>query len=471
MAEIRWIYAPIGGGKSYFSVRELTKELRRTERHCVFSLPVLLDEKFRPDKRYETLQEWCDRSIKKPVNISRRVFFLTAEQQREFWLYIPADGVSVEQLEMWNERQRQRYEKYKFPEAFNRWLSQQEDEKREVWHQFEFVRNDIDGLGTSYGIKLPWRPHPLYGVLGDFTFRTSPELPQYCNRGCLYQLDEVHKSFPARYWQALGPQVEDYVSEVRKLNDDVDLITQHPEKVDKNMRRNATEWVHVVNMDRTRLFMGVTFKKRFRYYCYQQTEMPGKSDKPTTQEFFSRGGKDRIEFIYLTMWGQSVRGAGTSESNKRTGLHPIVWVFFIVGIFIAAHYFPLIIEEAVAKAVGAGAQGLSKGFQRGVSSALPQPQVSVVTHSNLPPDTNTVSQAPAVLPPPAQYPASRFVPVAQVMANRGLFCVGIVHMPDDPADIRVMLSDGRMAYSKRGEVQDIGLRFVRVFGEAAIPIK
>lgn len=440
MAEVSWIYAPIGGGKTFYAVRELCGELRRTERQCVFGLPVILNETCKPDSRYFTLQEWCDKFIEKPVNVFTRCFFLTAEQQREWYRYLPFDGVEQWQIE-----------KYKL----------------------EVVINEIEGLGKSVGIRMPMsRVNPIGQSLCDFSFRESPENTRYYHRGCYYQLDECHKSFPARMWQLLGPAAEDYTSETRKFNDDLDFITQHPEKVDKNLRRNATQWIQVVNMERNRLFMGVTFNKKFRYYLYPQPEMPSKNDKPESSVFFHRGGKEKIEFVYKTMWGQSVRGGGTSETNKRKGLHWSVWIVALVAMFAFGHYFPLIIENAIAKGVGGTLRGVQKGMQRGVVPSMP---ATPVVQTNLAParvvNSTIVESLPVAAAEPRGLPA---VPPGHAGSpsrpQTGVYCTGWAYV-NGTNDLRVFLSDGRMAYSSRGEVQGIGLRYVRVFGEDPISIR
>jgi hypothetical protein len=430
MADSRWLYTPIGGGKSLYSVMEFYKELERTERFCVNNLPIIFDN---PPEKYQTAAEYCHLWITKPVNLHNRCFTLTADQSREFWRYLPLGTLTEADI---------------------------------AKYRLEVVRNETP-LGTTVGVKMPNKPHPLYKEVCDFSLRNDPDSPYY-QRGCFYQLDECHKNFPARYWQNLGPQVEDYVSELRKFNDDVDWITQHPEKVDKNLRRNATEWVQITNLMKTRLFMGVTLNKRFRFYAYQQVDMPSRSDKPDYSGGFQIGKKKRVEFTYLTLQGQSARGGTGTEEIRHKGNHPIVWVLAILVIFAVAHYLPPMVEKSVQMAVGGFTGGIQKGVAKGVAQSMPAP----------PMEAQPAPATPAVVvPPKINFPpvvrrqtASRsdVTGLRTAGGDSALHCTGWMQ---EGTNILVLLSDGELADSSQGEVQGVGRRAVRVFGLPPIPIR
>jgi hypothetical protein len=444
MADIRWITAPIGGGKTFFAVMEFCKELERSERFCVNNLPLLLEN---APENFQSLPEYCDHWINKPVDFNKRLFLLDREQSGEFWRYLPAGMVTDEQIERFH---------------LERVTT-------------EIVVNE-KVVARTYGVRMPEREVESIGNKGDkqmvpdFALRTTDG---GIRGGVFYQLDEVHLLFPSRNWQKTGQKVEIYMSQLRKLNDDLDLITQHPEKVDKNFRRNATEWLQVENMSKKSLFMGVTLAKRFRFHWYNQPEMPVRGDKPTTSGWYKIDGKKRQEFLYLTMVGVGVSGGLHSEGSRMKGRHPVVWVFGFLVIIIAAYLLPRIVEKTIQVGVHGVVAGAEIGVHKGVQSALktdnsdhPAPPLLLTNQ-----EQKSVSQQPIYRPvgPPVTLPfaSASFPPDVAPSAGNSVQCVGVTVLG---TNVEIMLSDGRIAYSQYGEVQGYGRRYVKVFGLPQIPI-
>lgn len=418
MADIRFIYAPIGGGKTLFSVMEICRELDRTERFIVTNIPLCLAN---APEGYMTLQEWCHKWITRPVDISARLAVLTKEQSLEHWRYLPAAGLTPEQIET---------------------------------HGLEIITNNTE-QGISRVAKLPLRDDPVYGRLTDFGPRHRKT--GCFNVGCHYFVDEVHGLYSSRNYQKISPDAENYQSQLRKLDDDQTLISQHPEKVDKNFRRNATEWMQVQNMARSVLFMGVTIGgNRFRYHYYNQASMPDKNDRATTSGWYSFDKKKAFHQLYYTMDGVGVSGGLVKESSRVRGRSPLIWVFFLVGIIVFAYAFPRIVQKTVQAAVSGTVGGFTTGVQKGLGVGDVQPA--------------TVAGVAAVPSPSPVPPSSAPLPVVEHRAEvvGTLYCKGWVKVGDN---MRFYLSDGRVAYSERGEVQGYGARFVRVFGLPPVPVK
>lgn len=442
MADITFVTAPIGGGKSLYGTMLVCEELEKSDRFIVTNIPLILNLSSDPvrlkslvkllrqksdskDEReiYWTIQEYCDVFIKRPIDISKRLIWLTPEQSREFFLYLPTGGLSVEQGEAAG---------------------------------LTPFRNEEPAERACAGWRLPTKEDKLKKWLGDFKPRERGGV--FEGRGCYYVMDEFHKLYGARDWQQTGPQLEDYMSELRKLNDDLVLITQHPEKVDKNCRRNATEWYQVQNMSKTHLFMGVSLNNRFRYHWYNQPEMPGRADKPTKSGWYRIDGKRRFHFLYRTMAGSSISG-GTSEvfkeDSRKKGRNPVVWVFALAAIICGAYFLPRIVQTVVAGSV----KSVIGGVQKGAASAA----VGL---------TGKPSPVPAA--PPAPVPVSVPVRISPTLGApvvpsgivqppaSAVYCTGYV---DWGSYCLVALSDGRMADSRKGEVQAYGERFVKVFGD------
>lgn len=430
MADITFGTAPIGGGKSLWGVMHICKELQKSDRLIVTNIPLILSMVSSPERTqtlfemlkgkapsnksylYWSLQEYCQAFIERPIDITQRVVCLNEEQSREFFMYLPTGGVTTD---------------------------------------LEMFRNEADPEKKCSGYKLNRRPHVQKKWLGDF----SPlgRGGAFEGRGVYCVMDEFHKLFSSRDWQSTGPQLEDYMSEIRKINGDLLILTQHPEKVDKNCRRNATEWIQFENMSRKTLFMGVTIQKKFRYYQYEQAEMPTRLDKPTRQGTYSIDSKRRYEFLYHTMQGSSIMGGGagiTSESLGRKGFHPIVWILAIAGLLVGAYLLPRVVQTVVQGGVGSLIGSVEKGASKAVAGNL----VPTVPISSAP--VATVS------------PSANFSPVAPASGSRrddskwaGVYCTGIM---EDGTNVVLAFSNGMIARSEDNEVQAIGKRYVRAFG-------
>lgn len=72
--------------------------------------------------------------------------------------------------------------------------------------------------------------------------------------GVLYCIDEVHLIFPSRAWQKTGPAALHYLSQSRKLGDDVILASQFLNQVDVQLRQQSGDYVYVRNWGKEGLF-------------------------------------------------------------------------------------------------------------------------------------------------------------------------------------------------------------------------
>lgn len=433
MADIRFIYAPIGGGKTLFSVMEICKELERSERFIVTNIPLILAD---PPAGYNTVQEWCQEWIKRPIKVSERLVVLTKEQALEHWRYLPAEGLSSDEI---------------------------------AAHRLEIIENRFEH-GVHRVAKLPLRPDPVYKELTDFSAR---------NRrtgcflvGCHYFIDEVHGLYSSRNYQKVSPDAENYQSQLRKLDDDQTLISQHPEKVDKNFRRNATEWLQVQNMARTILFMGVTLNSRFRFHYFNQSEMPTKLDRPTSSGWYSFEKRKAFHQLYFTMDGVGISGGLVKESSRVRGRSPLVWVAALVLICIGAYLLPRLVQGVVRGAVKGTVAGFGNGVSQGLSGAMPTPAApvrSVAAVTPAPSDNQGLPFVP-VSPSSSSGPARPRREIRPVLpeGGDGLYCKGFAPVG---TNVWIYLSDGRVARSERGEVQAWGQRYVKVFGLPQIPVK
>ena len=318
MADITFVCAPIGGGKSLYATRAICMELERSERMIVTNVPIFDLEA--PDGKM-TLGEWAHKYVSFPVDIRKRFRLLTRDEVFEFWRYLP-------------------------------------------------------------GKDLP----NMERVTATRDTETVPDLQsRQGDGGCFFLIDEVHLYFSARDWGKNGVKVETYMSQLRKLNDDLFLITQHPEKVDKNFRRNATEWFYLKNMGKTKLWAGVSLPGRFRYHIFDQ--MPVRNDKPMQSGWMRL--EDREYFrVYDTMAGVGLTGKLNPEQSRNKGRHWLVWVAAIVLIIVACFTLPRLAMYLF----GRGAASLVTSVGNGVKSMVPG---GVIT-SPATPSRASISSAPVV---------------------------------------------------------------------------
>lgn len=421
MSDILFKYSQIGGGKSFHSVIELCQELETTDRYIVTNLSVLLDD-VPKEGDYWTLQEYCQRYCDKPVDVHARVAWLTKAQAVEFYRYLPAAGLSAADIEKFN---------------------------------LEIIENVFEQNGKvltrSRVAKLPLRDDAVHGKLVDFSARNHTT---GCFRhGVRAWIDEAHKLYSARQYHKVSPLLEDYQSELRKLDDDLTLITQNPEKVDKNCRRNATGWVQVQNMSKNRLLMGVTLDNKFRYHWYNQSEMPGRLDKPTVSGWYSFDAKRRYHQLYLTMEGVGVSGGLMKETNRVKGAHWSVWIIGLLLVCGVCWYAPRVAGMAIKKVVAHGTEGMVSGVRDVVAPPIATRSTEPVRPERPAATVTTTTNAPR---PVRGSQVARFEQYRPELTVRQYARVG--------NDMWVWLSDGRIAKASRKEVESVGENHCRVMG-------
>lgn len=306
---------------------------------------------------YMTIQEWCHKYVDRAIDVKSRVRKLTEEEVFEFWRYLPGKEVMP----------------------------------------------NVQRQTPSGPIVVP----ELQSRQGD--------------GGCFYVLDEVHLAFASRDWSKIGNKVEHYMSQLRKMNDDLWLISQHPEKVDKNFRRNATEWLYLQNMAKKRLFGGVSLKGRFRFFIYSQ--MPTRTDKPDASGWFQLMDKE-YQKCYSTMAGSGLQGKLAPEQSRHKGKGPWVWAVIILLCIGLAFLIPKALAYATGRMVGFAVKGVSHGVEKSLTGNL-MPQ-TVTNVSSARPLSRRVDR------PDVQEDLSE-------SADLGVRMGGFAHLP---SGVLVFLTDG-----------------------------
>lgn len=99
----------------------------------------------------------------------------------------------------------------------------------------------------------------------------------------VYVIDEAHLYWGARNFQKTSTAVLSYVSQHRHLGDNILLITQHPEQIDKAFRRLVDEYWLMTNLEKRRVmgFKGPAgmFKKSVYFHTPSIMQKPAENER------------------------------------------------------------------------------------------------------------------------------------------------------------------------------------------------
>lgn len=139
-------------------------------------------------------------------------------------------------------------------------------------------------------------------------------------KGCLYIIDEAHLIFHARKWAELTGEATSYFSQHRHHGDDILLVTQHVDMLDKQVRVLIGEYVEVQNRA-SRVIRGFRAGGGFKAKVYDMWPIkPGILSNRS--ESYSLTG-DEME-CYSTMGGVGI--TGKVSPPKRPPWRPNIWV-------------------------------------------------------------------------------------------------------------------------------------------------
>jgi hypothetical protein len=182
--------------------------------------------------------------------------------------------------------------------------------------------------------------------------------------GVDYFIDEVHEIFPSREWDKGGRGVLYYASKHRHLHDEIYLITQQIDQVEKQLRNLASETIMVRNYIRRNVGW---IKMRPKFVCRFFYGIPTPQAKPfqTTDMFLDIEG---AASCYKTTGALGVHEAPEKIKNK--GFLPW-WTLVVGGVAIVL----LVIAAFTGLPYLGGhlAAGMVGGVQKKVSAAFASP--------------------------------------------------------------------------------------------------
>lgn len=257
------------------------------------------------------------------------------------------------------------------------------------------------------------------------------------DRGVFYVLDEVHIAFNSRTWATTGAEVLYYLSQHRKLGDDVVCITQSVGNVDKQFRSVAQDFTYIKNLGKQRagLFRLPSVFTRSTY-LQPATDTSHAMESGTFQLDVSG-----LASCYDTAQGVGIHGrSGADTKERKKGLH---WLWFAVGAPIAAflvfHMVPRIMASVLAPHV-----------EVRQSVAVVKPQAVALL--------NPAVASPLVV---TQYvrPVERAVTQRNWEPTNDLYCTGYFGAGKD---LVLFLSDGSSVDTASGRVQTVATTYVVV---------
>jgi len=284
-----------GSGKSLYCTKAIIRALRDTKKNIVTNVPL----------RLEVLNEYLQRKYpSEDLQVPQRVRLMTDEELGEFW-------------------------KIRGPVAFT-------EEFPDDLPPFKFEHNPLADAGVNAAMfqmaqqeyaralkkrddaQLEW-----FKNLGD----------SKGNRGVIYFLDECHIKFNARDWASIGRGALHYLSQHRKLSDDVYPVTQSAGNLDKQFRSVAESFT-VLRNEYTAQY-GI-FKGRGRFSWKSYHKEPDSGSQPFLWGSFQFDGEEKC---YDTARGIGIQGIAAADIGRRAKGIPVVFMIPAIVIGLLACMF------------------------------------------------------------------------------------------------------------------------------------
>lgn len=223
-------------------------------------------------------------------------------------------------------------------------------------------------------------------------------MPGFPLQPALYVLDEVHIPFNARSWSQTGRGALWYLSQHRKMGDDVIMVSQNPEQVDKQLRMLTQDWVHCRNIGKEQLSRFFKLPRRILWRSFATQPTSGREAAQITGSF----GIDEkgLGACYATTAGVGIMATEVKEVDRRRGMP--FWLIAIPLLLIA--YGISRTGDLYSKGVG-WISGRTQSYHQSIATNAPG---AVAT-----PGTNArpqIFRAEAKPPPPPPAPVAPVTP-------------------------------------------------------------
>ena len=190
--------------------------------------------------------------------------------------------------------------------------------------------------------------------------------------GVCYVLDEAHIHFSAYKWAEISEEVTWAVSQHRHLGMEVVLVSQHPEKIAKALRRDIHRYTRIKNFGNRRT-LGFVASGRFRRVTYP--ELPARGSENMIEEASWFRFDPALAALYSTNAGVGITAKVFQVERKPKGL-PLKSLFVIIpallGIcFAVPFYGSRLVGAGLGAVIGSGSRAASRAVCSMASGVKP----------------------------------------------------------------------------------------------------
>lgn len=234
----------------------------------------------------------------------------------------------------------------------------------------------------------------VLGPCGDKSKERAPD-PRWeaIHQGVLYLIDEAPVAFHARAFAQTGIEFSDYITQHRKLGDDVFSFARSSELLDKQFRLTA-DACYIMDNWYQKVIKGFTAPRKIVAKVYENCPpLPGEDPIKKIDLTIDPKG---LASCYFTTKGIGIAGTGTADMGKIAKGLPW-WFIFPLGLAAG-----LLAWFAISRAMHFGASRGSKAITISNVKSNATPALAAVVPA-LAPSTNTLKTSaliPQALPPP-----------------------------------------------------------------------
>lgn len=272
--------------------------------------------------------------------------------------------------------------------------------------------------------------------------------------GVVYYIDEVHIPFHSHRWAEVSTECPYYISQHGKLKDDIYLITQHIDKLAKQLKLDVQYYIEIEYLRRQLLLF---FQKGYHFRATGYTGGVPENDreKGKPDQKWPFWPDSAVMRCYDSNAGNGVVGTGKEHGNQHfKGLAPY-WLWSIAALSLYLCFAT--ITKVPAWVLGKISDGKDKAKSAAVSGTKDEKKTGVVE----PPKSNaSVTPSPVVTPPKLQELDGPIPLGLQVPTGK---------LPEEPLWIRgmsasqkgnslryyILLSDNRVLTHRDGTVKRI----------------
>jgi len=285
------------------------------------------------------------------------------------------------------------------------------------------------------------------GKSGEPVQKYQIDYSQAKDNGIFWVIDEAHIHFSARAWQTTGDNCIYYISQHRKLGDDIWVATQAPKNVESQFRSIAQDYTELVNFKFRRFGL---FAMPERIMIREWDGMPtGAAGQVPNAHNLMKIDTKFLGRCYRTEGGSGIAPKGFADMGKKQKRPSVMWLI-PVGVLIVLAFFGTIFFG--------GRVAMNRIFGRGKASIA---QATQVATNNAPKHEEAKPPEPPPLPH-VEKPTELIKEEQEAVYLTGL---SVERHGTNFGKLDIFLSDGRHYTQLDKEVQFVGKDFVLISGQ------